>query len=136
MIKASIKKEFSLLKNTSFECRSDDYLTNSQRYKKKVRWIAEAATNGVLYKKVFFKISQNSQETPVSEPATLLKKRLWYRYFLVNSAKFLRTLFLQKTSRQLPLGLAVFQKLVTWCNGYQLTNYMIWIYVREYVQRA
>ena len=60
---------------------------------KKVRWIAEAATNGVLYKKVFFKISQNSQETPVSESAILLKKRLWYRCFLVNFAKFLTTPF-------------------------------------------
>ena len=27
--------------------------------------------------------------------ATLLKKRLWYRFFLVNCVKFLRTPFLQ-----------------------------------------
>ena len=31
-------------------------------------------------------------------PATLLKKRLWRRCFLVNFAKFVRTLFLQNTS--------------------------------------
>ena len=31
-------------------------------------------------------------------PATLLKKRLWHRCFLVNSMKFLRTPFLQSTS--------------------------------------
>ena len=31
-------------------------------------------------------------------PATLLKKRLWHRYFPVNFAKFLRKLFLQNTS--------------------------------------
>ena len=31
-------------------------------------------------------------------PATLLKKSLWHRCFPVNFAKFLRTLFLQKTS--------------------------------------
>ena len=31
-------------------------------------------------------------------PATLLKKRLWHRCFPVNSAKFLRTPFLQNTS--------------------------------------
>ena len=31
-------------------------------------------------------------------PATLLKKRLWHRCFLVNFAKFLRTPFLQNTS--------------------------------------
>ena len=31
-------------------------------------------------------------------PTTLLKKRLWYRCFPVNFAKFLRTTFLQNTS--------------------------------------
>ena len=31
-------------------------------------------------------------------PATLLKNKLWHRYFPVNFAKFLRTLFLQNTS--------------------------------------
>ena len=30
-------------------------------------------------------------------PATLLKKRLWYRCFSVNFAKFLKTLFLHNT---------------------------------------
>ena len=33
--------------------------------------------------------------------ATLLKKRLWHRYFPVNFAKFLRTPFSQNTSGQL-----------------------------------
>ena len=38
------------------------------------------------------------------QPATLLKKRLWHRWFPVNFAKFLRTPFLQNTSgRLLPL---------------------------------
>ena len=36
-------------------------------------------------------------------PATLLKKRLWHRCFHVNFAKFLRTPFLQNTSRRLLL---------------------------------
>ena len=36
-------------------------------------------------------------------PATLLKKRLWYRCFPVNFAKFLRTPFLQNTSGRLLL---------------------------------
>ena len=36
-------------------------------------------------------------------PATLLKKRLWHRYFPVNFAKFLRTPFLQNTSGRLLL---------------------------------
>ena len=47
----------------------------------------EAATVGVLRKKVFFKISQNSQEETS-----------------VNFANFLRTLFLQKNSGQLLLN--------------------------------
>ena len=36
-------------------------------------------------------------------PATLLKERLWCRCFPVNFAKFLRSLFLQKTSGRLLL---------------------------------
>ena len=31
-------------------------------------------------------------------PATLIKKRLWYKFFLVNYAKFLRTPFFQNNS--------------------------------------
>ena len=41
----------------------------------------EVATGGVLRKKVLFKMSQNSQETPVPDETP------------VNFAKFLRTLF-------------------------------------------
>ena len=51
----------------------------------------KAATAGVLRKKVFFKISQNSQETPVPEETP------------VNFAKFLRTPFLQNNSGRLLL---------------------------------
>ena len=40
-------------------------------------------------KKVLLEISQNLQ----AAPATLLKKRLWHRYFPVNFEKFLRTPF-------------------------------------------
>ena len=64
-------------------------------------------------KKIFLKISQNSQEntsTRVSfliklqaPPATLLKKRLLNRCFPVNFAKFLTTLFLQNTPGRLLL---------------------------------
>ena len=39
--------------------------------------------------------------------ATLLKKRLWHRYFPVNLAKFLRTPFLQNTSGRLLLSLTL-----------------------------
>ena len=51
----------------------------------------EAATAGVLRKKVFFKISQNSQETPVPEETP------------VNFAKLLRMPFLQNKSGRLLL---------------------------------
>ena len=70
---------------------------------------------------MFWEISQNSQKnicTRVSfsiklrassqsccpRPATLLKKRLWYRCFSVNFVKFLRTPFLQTTSGRLLLS--------------------------------
>ena len=45
------------------------------------------------------------------KPATLLKKILWHRCFPVNFAKFLRTLFLQRTSGSLILNLEVRWKL-------------------------
>ena len=51
----------------------------------------EAATGGVLRKNVLFKISQNSQETPVPEVTS------------VNFVKFLRILFLQNNSGRLLL---------------------------------
>ena len=45
-----------------------------------------AATEGVLWEKVFLETSKNSQEntyTTVSlRPATLLKWRIWHRFFL------------------------------------------------------
>ena len=74
----------------------------------------KAATRGVLLRKLFLEISQNSQEntcTRVSflkkvaglRPATLLKKRLWHRCFLVNFGKFPIIPFLQNTSGRLLL---------------------------------
>ena len=51
----------------------------------------EVATGSVLRKKVFLKMSQNSQETPVPEETP------------VNFAKFLRTPFLQYNSGRLLL---------------------------------
>ena len=52
----------------------------------------------VFCKKVFFEISQNSQENTCARvsllrPATSLKKRLRHRCFPVNVVKFLRTPF-------------------------------------------
>ena len=51
----------------------------------------EASTGGVLRKKMFFKMSQNSQETAVPEEAT------------VSFAKFLKAPFLQNNSGRLLL---------------------------------
>ena len=42
-------------------------------------------------------------ETPGLRPATLLKKRLWHRFFPMNFAKLLRTPFLYNTSARLLL---------------------------------
>ena len=65
-------------------------------------------------KKVFLEISQNSQENTCAKVsfllkfaglmrATLLKIRPWHRRFPANFVKFLRTSFLQNTSRRLLL---------------------------------
>ena len=51
----------------------------------------EASTGGVMQKKMLFKMSQNSQETPVPEETP------------ANFAKFLRTPFLQNNSGRLLL---------------------------------
>ena len=56
---------------------------------------SEAATISVLYKKVFLKISQNSQA------CNFVKKETLTQGFPVNFAKFLRTPFSQNTSRLL-----------------------------------
>ena len=82
-------------------------------------WQSFLATNKSSHlrcfvKKVFLKISQNSQENTClrvsffNEVAglrlsTLLKERLWHRYFPVNFAQFLRTSLLQNTSGRLLL---------------------------------
>ena len=56
----------------------------------------EAATGGVLRKKVLFKMSQSSQETPVPEETSM------------NFAKFLRTSFLLNNSGRLLLKCGYF----------------------------
>ena len=68
---------------------------------------SESAPGGK--QKMFLEILQNSQKNTcdrvsfLNKVATLLKKRLWHRYFPLNFAKLLRTPFLQNTSGQLPL---------------------------------
>ena len=56
-------------------------------------------------RKLFLEISKNLQENAGLKPATLLRKRLWLRCFLVNFAKFLRTPFSQNNSGWLLLWL-------------------------------
>ena len=71
-------------------------------------YLYSTSYRGVLWKKVFFEISQNSQENTCARvsflrPATLFKKKLWHSCFPVNFAKFLRPTFLQNTSGRLLL---------------------------------
>ena len=67
---------------------------------------AEAVVQICSVNQVFLEISQNSQENTCARvsfliklqelPATILKKRLWYRCLPVNFVIFLRTPFLRK----------------------------------------
>ena len=69
----------------------------------------------------FLKISENlcvfRGYRNKTAPTTLLKMRLWNRYFSVNFAKFLRTPFSQNTSRRLLLGEFYFK-----CSLFDLKN--------------
>ena len=79
--------------------------------KEKAQFVSEAATEGVLRKKVFLKISQTSQENIciwVSfsiklRPTTSFKKRLWHRCFPVNFVKPLITPILKNICERLLL---------------------------------
>ena len=70
----------------------------------------EAVTQKCSVKKVFLKISQNSQENTCARvlffnkvagirAATLFNKRIWHRCYPVNFTKFLRTPFLTEQLR-------------------------------------
>ena len=83
----------------------------SDIFAKQLKWgycfvMPEAVAHRCSVKKVFLNISQNWQENTCtslffnqvacitdSQPATLLKTRLWRRCFRVNFAKFLKTPF-------------------------------------------
>ena len=54
-------------------------------------------SGGVLYKNLFSKILQNSQEN-TCVGVSLWKKRLWRTCFLLNFAKFLRIPFFYRTA--------------------------------------
>ena len=76
----------------------------------------EAATGGVLLKKLFSKISQISQEKNLfwilfliklqAQTCNFVKKRLQHRYFPVKFAKFLRTPILKNICERLLLNLS------------------------------
>ena len=82
----------------------------------------EAATRGVLIKKVFLEISQDSQENTCvrvsflikKRPAHLLKKRPWHRCFPVNFVKLLKTPFLTEHIRWLLLSIGIDLMHWTW----------------------
>ena len=53
--------------------------------------LSETVTQRCSLKKVFLKISQNSQENTYARVSFLIKKGIWNRCFPVKFAKFLRT---------------------------------------------
>ena len=108
MIKIPYKKEAAVHR---FENRHSWKFRNIGAY-------LEAATGVVLYKKMFLKISQNSQENTCARVSFLIE-RLWHRCFLVNFVKFSRTPFLQNTSGQ---GV-ILPTMITPCSGRLLLPY-------------
>ena len=79
----------------------------------------EVVTGDVLQEKVFLKFTGKDlcqslffNKATDLRPATLLKKKLCRRCFPVNFAKFLRTLFLENTSRRLLLEFQLFSVLL------------------------
>ena len=68
------------------------------------RLLDRSSYPNVFCRKSAFKSSSKfTGKTPRLRPATLLKKRLWHRYFPVNFEKFLRTPFLIEHLRWLLL---------------------------------
>ena len=70
-----------------------------------VKWSWEAVVQRCSFKKVLFEIPQNSQENTSAAPATVLKKRLWHRFFPLKFAKILRVSFFIEHLRWLLIGL-------------------------------
>ena len=87
----------------------------------------EAVVQRCYVKKVFLEILQNSEENTCARasflivsglrPSTLLKKRLWHKYFPVTFAKFLRTPFLNEHLWWLLL------KVCTFCSFLQFSRF-------------
>ena len=92
-------------KRTWWDSKQNDCLCRSSRLKgslKSALWEISQKSQG----KVCAGIS-SLDKVKLCRSATLLKKRLWRRCFLVNFAKFVRTPFLQNTTGRLLLIIAV-----------------------------
>ena len=86
-----------------FSCDFYEFLLDSLTHFIPFPKVQKRSPRSVLSKKCSEKFRKFYRKTPVPEsffnkvvglkPATLLKKRLWYRCFPVNFVKFLRTLF-------------------------------------------
>ena len=61
---------------------------------------SEAVVRRCSVNKIFLEISQNSQENTCARawPGTLLKKRLWHRYFPVNFCEISENTFFHRTT--------------------------------------
>ena len=86
----------------------------------------KAATGGVMWKKIFWKILQNSEESTCVGVCFLIQlqalgQRLQHRCFPVNFAKFLRTHFLQNTSGRLLLQRHILAPV----------KHLLWIFFRK-----
>ena len=104
-------------------------------------YFQKQSPRGVLRKKVFLEISQNSQENTWARVSFLIKlqagacnfikkKRLGHMCFPKNFAKFLRTLFSQNTSRRLLLYFKLFHvehfiQYCIWWTIFMLQNLML-----------
>ena len=56
---------------------SNEFIIHSEAARQKFCEKSEAATRGVLCKKVFLEISQNSQENTCARPSFVIKLQAW-----------------------------------------------------------
>ena len=81
-------------------------MMNAKENPSRKKVISESASNFGNTRTLFFYYFKLAQSKLIkANPATLLKKRLWYRCFTVNFEKFLKVPFLKNTSRRLLLHL-------------------------------
>ena len=93
---------------------------------------------------MFLEIPLNSHENTCARgffnkvaslrPATLLKKRRWYRCFPVNFVKFPRTPFLQNTSERLLLNVGYLSKSISW-NYFMFHEMTLKLYFMKCLER-